>query len=105
MWQCESVHTEAREQRIALGDGEPTGIAAPGDGVGYALVVGCAGEADARPDRPGGRRDGGRREDRHDPEDLEGVAEDAVDVRPGLGLPRFVRLEVGVRLADEPPRR
>ena len=43
-------------------------------------------------------------EDRNDPEGLDGVAKNAVDLWAGFGLPRLSRFEQLVRLADDRPR-
>ncbi len=96
---------DPREQGRALGHPQPAGIPAPRDVGGDALVADRARQSDALPDRLGGGGDRRRRQDGHDPQRLEGVAEHGFQPRPRLELPRLVRLEMGVGRPDELPRR
>ena len=97
------LSSQAGEERVALLDRQPARVAAPGRGVGQALVLGRAvearGGARSRRTVPGSPA----RRGRHDAQRLERVAQHGVDLGAGLGLPRLVGLEVGVGLADEPP--
>ena len=123
-WQCESI------QR-AGGDGDPapepaatTGVtrsgggtavppsppaarrvATPGGVVGQPAFLGTTVEPQPAPDLGAGVGHGRRRQEGHDPQRLERAAEDLGDVGAGLGLPGLGRLELGVGLVDESPRR
>ena len=76
-------------------------VAAPGGVVGQARRRRVPGQPDATPDLAGRRGHRRRGQNRDDPEHLEGVAEDRVDLRSGLQLPGLGRLERGVGRADQ----
>ena len=82
--------------------------ASPRRGVGKALLLGRAREAEPTPELARGVRDHRRREQRDDAQRFEAVAEhrgDRVGVARLLQRPRLTILDVRVRVLDELPHR
>src|SRR4051794_9149973 len=79
-----SADADAGEQRGALLHPAATRVTTPGRSVGQALLGRITFEADAPPHLGAAHRHGRRRQDGHQPEHLQRVTEDAVELGTGL---------------------
>src|SRR5437764_14049069 len=97
-WQCESAHAIAartsgllaREERLALLDGQPARVPAPTGRLRQALVGGRSREADAPPDLGGRRLLRKQRQHVHGAQCLEGVRQHRYAIRLWVRLLQLV---------------